>query len=121
MLFESDAMLLHAVIAVLVFVELAASGRSGRHRAIDGDTFVTPSGERVRIQNFDAPELPQVGGERAQRALQRELDRGATFERIATDVYGRTVARVVDERDDDVGARLARSGYGEKHAGRRKR
>ena len=101
-------------LAVLV-VCVAARRTRDRAIAIDGDTFRAPSGERVRLQNIDAPELHERGGSRAKWALQRELDSGVRYERVATDAYGRTVARLVDKRGTDVGRRLVRRGFGLRH------
>lgn len=82
----------------------------------DGDTLRTCSGERIRIANIDAPEMPgspkcqdrrKQGwcdyrlAERSRDALADFLASGrATIRRTARDRYGRTLATVaVDGRD----------------------
>jgi len=85
----------------------------------DGDTVRLCTGERVRIQNIDAPEVagsprcsPQslrrlLGsknppwcdyqlGQRSRDALETFLGRGpVTIARTGTDQYGRTLARLI--------------------------
>ena len=64
-------------------------------RVIDGDTFETLHGTIVRIRNFNAPELDQLGGVEAMRSLQRLIEGNeVTIHPVATDTYGRVVARV---------------------------
>lgn len=65
----------------------------GGVRVIDGDTFETPWGERVRLWGIDAPEAGAPGGLSAEIHLETILGHGAECERVDTDRYGRTVAR----------------------------
>jgi endonuclease YncB( thermonuclease family) len=66
-------------------------------RVIDGDTFVTDAGERVRIAQIDAPELHTEDGRIAKLYLaawvEGEIVR-LTIHRPARDRYGRTLAKV---------------------------
>lgn len=75
---------------------------------VDGDTFWL-AGEKIRIENIDAPETHRSGcdaerelGKIARLALQRHLTRGLALKitRSGKDRYGRTLARVsVNGRD----------------------
>jgi endonuclease YncB( thermonuclease family) len=68
-------------------------------RVIDGDTFVTSSGLRVRIAGYDAPELGEVGGYEAKQCLDNNI--GGKNVRISLqgrDYYGRQLATVVSHR-----------------------
>lgn len=92
----------------------------------DGDTIRLCSGERVRIANIDAPELPDSPkcqdrrrqgwcdyrlGYSSRDALDAFLQSGAvTIRRSGQDKYGRTLATLsVDGRD--AGAYLVSLGY----------
>lgn len=71
---------------------------------IDGDTVlfrpdhVDPAGRaflKLRLADVDAPERDQPFGDAATRALEaRVLKRHVEVETVATDVYGRTIARL---------------------------
>jgi micrococcal nuclease len=91
----------------------------------DGDS-IRCGGERIRIANIDAPELPgsprcseerrakawcdYEAGYRARDALQAFLKRGPVLiERIGPDKYGRTLARV-SVNGEDAGAYLVELG-----------
>ncbi len=90
----------------------------------DGDSIRLCDGERIRIENIDAPEMQ--GSPRCQRGRQgwcdhdlatRSRDALAAFtasgkvriERRGTDRYGRTLARV-SVNGIDAGAHLVRQG-----------
>lgn len=79
------------------------------HHVHDGDTFTLCGGEKIRIADIDAPELPgspscRAGrngwcdfalGYRSRDALRAFLASGpVVIQRRATDPYGRTLARV---------------------------
>jgi len=102
-------------------------------RVHDGDTIRLCSGERVRLVNIDAPEL--FGSERCSRAAARRLagsrnppwcdygkgerardalarfvsDGTVRLQRVGTDHYGRTLARVT-VNGKDAGRYLISSG-----------
>ena len=71
-------------------------------RVIDGDTFVIASGERVRVRNFDTPELrrydcpaEKIAAQGARRAARMLLHRKTVRLSITgKDRYGRMVADV---------------------------
>lgn len=106
----------------------AANAEPGACRAIDGDTYVC-HGERIRLENIDAPELhARCAGEldaakAAKLFAQHALDGAVTieikvYERRPRDRYGRTLARVSVDGDDlgalMIAAKLARPYHGER-------
>ena len=61
----------------------------------DGDTFTTQDGERIRLQNVDAPEKGQRGAPKARQDLRKLISRKQVgVETVARDAYGRIVAKV---------------------------
>ena len=86
---------------------------------IDGDTVLfkpdhaLPPGRaflKIRLVDIDAPEHDQPYGEAAAQALSaRVLRRRVEIETVATDVYGRTLARIFMD-GDEVGTDLVRRG-----------
>lgn len=86
---------------------------------IDGDTVLFkpdhahPAGRaflKIRLADIDAPEHDQPYGEAATQALAaRVLHQRVAIETVATDVYGRTLARIRLD-GDEVGADLVRRG-----------
>jgi micrococcal nuclease len=62
---------------------------------LDGDTFTTYAGERIRLERVDTPEVGSLGYWQARQRLS-ELILGAfvTIFPVAHDAYGRTVASV---------------------------
>ena len=65
-------------------------------KIIDGDTIETSVRKRpVRIEGIDTPEKGQPGYSDAKKALGNLLDgEKVTVTPVATDAYGRTVAKV---------------------------
>jgi endonuclease YncB( thermonuclease family) len=96
-------------------------------RVVDGDTL-NLDGERVRLANIDAPEMPpksrcpaEAEGALAATARLETLVRGGdlTLERTGVDRYGRTLAHVyVDQAD--VGRSLIAAGLVRPWEGRRR-
>lgn len=82
--------LLVCAFAMLSWPTLALDGTA---YVIDGDTIVIAR-ERIRLQNFNAPELDQPGGQAAKTKLQ-SITRGKTVhcDGKARDRYARLVAR----------------------------
>jgi len=118
------------VVAVLVVLGTSPGARAepGVCRAIDGDTYVC-RGERIRVENIDAPELHARCAAELDAALaarlfaQHALDGALAIEiRVHTkrprDRYGRALARVLVDGDDlgelMIEAGLARSYHGER-------
>lgn len=65
-------------------------------RVVDGDTFDTEKGERVRLYEIDAPEYPKdCMSEDAKRRLEELiLNKNIFIEKIKNDNFGRTLAYV---------------------------
>lgn len=82
---------------------------------MDGDTLlVVLDGEsepvKVRIKDIDAPESCQPGGEAAREAMiSLAMRQRVEVDRVAEDVYGRQVARVM-RGELDLGAEMVRTG-----------
>ncbi len=64
-------------------------------RVIDGDTFKTSTGKRVRLANVNAPEIGRRGAAKAASDL-RSLVGGkeVSINTVAHDKYGRAIANV---------------------------
>ena len=85
--------MLARLIAVLCLLATPACALDGPARVVDGDTIVIAR-ERIRIQNFNAPELHQPGGPEA-KARMEALTRGKVVhcDPKARDRYARLVGR----------------------------
>jgi len=103
-----------APLALLLLVA-ASVPQSGRVvGVVDGDTLTvrTDGGAQVRIRLYgiDAPERAQPWSDEALHALADLVaNKTVRFEKVDTDRYGRTVARVY-VHDTDVNAELVRQG-----------
>jgi micrococcal nuclease len=116
------------ILIPLILASTVAMAETGPCRAIDGDTFVC-FGERIRLENIDAPELHarcerELDAAKAAKLFaQHALDGSmrievVVFERRSKDRYGRTLAKVLVDGDDlgelIVAAGLARPYHGER-------
>ncbi len=63
-------------------------------RVIDGDTFVSDSGEIFRLLNINAPEKSEAGYDEARIFLKSYENSEVKAEIISVDKYGRTLARI---------------------------
>lgn len=64
-------------------------------RVVDGDTFVTPNAERIRLANVNAPEIGTSEGQSAKAYLKALIEgQQVTIQQVAKDYYQRTVANV---------------------------
>ena len=119
------------IVLLAVAFSSTANAEPGTCRAIDGDTFEC-RGERIRLENADAPELharcaAELDAARAARLFaQAALDGALVIEikihqRRQRDRYGRTLARVLVDGDDlgglMINAGLARHYHGERRQG----
>ncbi|MDQ0347953.1 thermonuclease family protein [Ancylobacter vacuolatus] len=108
-----------ALIVVALVVEHFIPPLSGAVRVADGDSLEI-SGERVRLEGIDAPELHQECGEgakawpcgmKARAALAALVAQGEVSCRpVDEDRYGRAVARCT-VGGADIGAELVRQGW----------
>lgn len=101
--------------------DLRSSPRQVRvHRVLDGDTFETTDGERIRLLGIDAPEVAHHGqpgekhGREARAALLQLIDgqpvrlqSGAEHQ----DRYGRTLAWVYDRNQRLINQHLLQHGH----------
>lgn len=64
-------------------------------KVLDGDTFVTSQGKRIRVANVNAPELYAYNGLKAKRfAEYLLLGKRVTIKSHATDKWGRLICSV---------------------------
>lgn len=64
-------------------------------RVIDGDTFETAAGTRIRLANVNTPETGEPGAQAATNFLRNLIGgRTVTVEPQGTDIFGRTLAIV---------------------------
>jgi len=69
-------------------------------KVIDGDTFETASGERVRLAGVNAPEKGQPGYAEAKEALRKMIEgKEVIVDTVSRDKYGRAVANVYIGRE----------------------
>ena len=105
-----------AVICVgLVLIYLFTSRDTKVTRVIDGDTFITNKGDRVRLIGIDAPELPSLRGIESKMYLHELIDNKVVIlERDGIsdnkDKYGRLL-RYVYLNKKDVNLQMLKSGY----------
>jgi len=70
-------------------------------RVIDGDTFVTDTDVTIRLARVDTPKSGTPTGDKAKAQLSDMiLGKPITYESVATDHYGRTVAEVWVDGDN---------------------
>lgn len=117
---------------VFLFASLVSlSAQAAQVRVIDGDTFDV-GGERIRIENIDAPEIngarcaaEKALGRKAAERLTQLLSAGdwrlerAPGERRDADRYGRKLRRVITA-EGDIGRILIAEGLARPWEGRRK-
>ena len=100
----------------LLLIYYIISSRDTRvTRVIDGDTFITNKGDRVRLIGVDAPELPSLRGIESKMYLHELIDNKVVIlERDGIsknkDKYGRLL-RYVYLNKKDVNLQMLKSGY----------
>jgi len=100
----------------LLLIYYIISSRDTRvTRVIDGDTFITNKGDRVRLIGVDAPELPSLRGIESKMYLHQLIDNKVVIlERDGIsdnkDKYGRLL-RYVYLNKKDVNLQMLKSGY----------
>jgi endonuclease YncB( thermonuclease family) len=63
-------------------------------RVIDGDTLELQGGETIRLVNINTPEKNHLGYEEAKEFLQQFENQTVQIEKLGTDKYSRTLARI---------------------------
>ena len=67
----------------------------------DGDTFVTSTSEKIRLEGIDAPEIGTAGAQRATDYLKGLIhNQNVTIDSKYKDAWGRTVAQVWRSSDN---------------------
>ena len=105
-----------AVICVgLVLIYLFTNRDTKVTRVIDGDTFITNKGDRVRLIGVDAPELPSLRGIESKMYLNQLIhNKVVTLERDEIsdnkDKYGRLLRYVYLDKKD-VNLHMIKSRY----------
>jgi micrococcal nuclease len=105
-----------AVICVgLVLIYLFTSRDTRVTRVIDGDTFITNKGDRVRLIGVDAPELPTLEGIKSKMYLDKSIDDKVVIlkeDEISNnkDKYGRLLRYVYKDKKD-VNLHMIKSRY----------
>ena len=100
----------------LLLIYYIISSRDTRvTRVIDGDTFITNKGDRVRLIGVDAPELPSLRGIESKMYLHQLIDNKVVIlERDGIsdnkDKYGRLL-RYVYLNKKDINLHMIKSGY----------
>lgn len=80
-------------------------------RVIDGDTFDIADGTRIRLARVNAPPISTPRGQDAKRLLESLiLNKAITYEVVARDTYGRSVAEVW-VNSTNVNDAMIRAGY----------
>lgn len=86
----------------------------------DGDTFTTSSGEKIRLACIDTPEMKNTAKKKADKPaaiMARDYLKlligtaDLTIDRINTDFYGRTVARVYTPDGKELSREMFNSGH----------
>ena len=86
----------------------------------DGDTVTTSAGEKIRLACIDAPEVTNnkhgkkdpIGGPASQKWLSKLiLNTDVRIQRIAKDLYGRTVARLFLADGTEVNQKAVSTGH----------
>lgn len=116
------------VVIALAFLAVPAAAQPLERvaRAIDGDTLTLSTGEVIRIQNIDAPEIHPCHcphecalGTEAQRWLHSLTINGVALTRTGRDRYRRTLALVRTADGADIGHELIARGLARPWTGRR--
>ena len=99
----------------LVLIYLFTNRDTRVTRVIDGDTFITNKGDRVRLIGVDAPELPSLRSIESKMYLNQLIhNKVVTLERDEIsdnkDKYGRLLRYVYLDKKD-VNLQMLKSGY----------
>ena len=108
-----------SLLAAFLFLPLAVN--AGTVKSVyDGDTFTLSTGEKVRLACIDTPEMRNTAKKKADKpaalaakAYLVELikDSDLTIDRVAKDIYGRTIARVYTPDGKELSREMYLSGH----------
>lgn len=108
-----------SLLAAFLFLPLAVNAETVKS-VYDGDTFTLSTGEKVRLACIDTPEMRNTAKKKADKpaalaakAYLVELikDSDLTIDRVAKDIYGRTIARVYTPDGKELSRELYLSGH----------
>jgi len=113
--FDFTFELMCLICVVMIFIYLFTSRETKVTRVIDGDTFITNRGDRVRLIGVDAPELPTIEGIKSKMYLDKLIDDKVIIlkeDEISNnkDKYGRLLRYVYLDKKD-VNLHMIRSRY----------
>lgn len=98
-----------SLLAILLSIA-AFAGQTFCDRVIDGDTFVTSDGAKIRIIGIDAPENHPNSTQHLESLLGSKA-LTLVYEGDRIDKYGRTLARILLPDSSDVSESMCRDGY----------
>jgi len=111
-----SAKMKHFYLIILTFFTLVSFGTTTKvARVIDGDTFETETGEKVRLIGINAPEISDIFGQEAKQHLENLID-GKTIELKADNIsndrdrYSRLL-RYVIYNEQDVNKQMITDGF----------
>lgn len=111
--------MLSLILCLLVSYMIYLNRSTTVYRVIDGDTFVTNKGDKVRMIGIDAPELPSLDGIKSKMYLY-DLIKGKTIilqkdnSLHNKDKYGRLL-RYVYLNGQDVNLLMLKQGYAKQY------
>ena len=94
-----QALILAAIFTILIALNVFFLSANQRQpviikEVIDGDTFKTTENENIRLININTPEKNEYGYEEAKNFLKKIENKEIKIERLGTEKYGRTLARI---------------------------
>jgi len=108
-----------SLLAALLLLPAAANAETVKS-VYDGDTITLSSGEKVRLACIDTPEMKNTAKKKADkpaavasRDYLAKLIGGSdlTIDRVGTDLYGRTIARVYTPSGQELSREMYLSGH----------
>ena len=106
------------------FLSILIAGTPAKSESVksvyDGDTLTLTTGEKVRLACIDTPEMRNTAKKKADKPaaiaardhLIKLIDGGEiVVDRIQTDLYGRTVARLYKPDGTELSLEMYKSGY----------
>ena len=80
-------------------------------KVVDGDTFITEGGQKIRIAGVDTPEKGRRGAAQARKYLKNQIEgKRVVIKPVARNKYGRIVAHVY-KGGKSIGKKLRKKGW----------